>query len=124
MSNKTLERITIVYLTGPNASTAYQVGEGPKYITYVHCKEHAGEKYRTFQVEKASNQHLVLRGHHPGLADKLREGKEQYNQAYHEYRRARDRATWEFSNKWDAEHPHPTFDIPAVIAPYKRRYRR
>ena len=124
MNTKPLEPITIVYLTGPNASTAYKVGEGPKFITYVHLKEHAGEKYRTFQVEKASNRYLVLKGHHPRLAAKLREGQEQYNQAYHEYRRARQMALLEFGNKWDAEHPYPTFDIPAVIAPYKRRYRR
>jgi len=123
-NNKPLERITIVYLVGPNASMSYKVGEGPKYVTYVHHKEDVGNKYRTFQVEKASSRYLLLRGHHPGLATKLREGQDQYNQAYHEYRRARQMALLEFGNKWDAEHPHPTFDIPAVIEPYKRRYRR
>jgi len=123
-SNKPLERITIVYLVGPNAYMAYKVGEGPKYVTYVHRKEDVGNKYRTFQVEKASDRYLILRGHHPGLATKLREGQEQYNQAYHEHRQARERALWKFRERWDSKHPHPTFDIPAIITPYKRRYRR
>jgi len=124
MPNEKLERITVVYLAGPNASTAFKVGEGPKYITYVHRKENVGNKYNTFQVEKASDKHLVLRGHHPRLGDKLREAHEQHQRDYREHWNARERAIWEFRDAWDAQHSPPRVDIPAIIAPYKSHYGR
>ena len=88
---------------------AWLVGNGPKYFRNIFYKpsEPIWDSREPFQSEH--DRHIVLLGHHPKLVEKLKQAHDEYQRSTEEHGRAKERALWEFKDKWAKENPSPTY---------------
>ncbi len=75
----------------------------------------------TFQIHAEGRSNIILHGDRSDAIERLRQLRQEYEDAKRKYHDERRDGLWELERQWDAKHPHPTDTLGACIEELRQK---